>query len=114
MVITGFFSNGSFEKRPEFWPSRISIFIQMTISSLIFSRTGCMHTRHTATHRNTLQHTATHCNTHLQSDLLGSGLYTHTTHCNALQCNATHRNTLQHTVTHCNTYLQSELLGNRM
>ena len=54
MVITGLFSNGSFEKRPELsslnepfekrpgdWPSKISTCISTSISSLIFSRLGC-------------------------------------------------------------------------
>ena len=38
----GLFSNGSFEKRPELWPWRISICISTSISSLIFSGTGCI------------------------------------------------------------------------
>jgi len=41
MVITDLFANGSFEKRPELWTSRISICIPMAISSLILSGTGC-------------------------------------------------------------------------
>ena len=41
MVITGFFSNGSFEKRSQLSQSRISFCIPMTISSLIFPGTGC-------------------------------------------------------------------------
>jgi len=40
MVITGLFSNGSFEMRPELWPSKNSICISTSISSLIFSGTG--------------------------------------------------------------------------
>jgi len=45
MVITGLLSNGSFEKRRELWPSRISFCIPMTISSLICSGTGCNYIR---------------------------------------------------------------------
>jgi len=41
MVITGIFSNGSFEKRHELWPSRISICISTSILSRIFTGTGC-------------------------------------------------------------------------
>jgi len=40
MIITGLFSKGSFEKRPELRPSRISISIPATISSFIFSETS--------------------------------------------------------------------------
>ena len=47
MVITGLFSNGSFEKRPELWPSRGLICISTSISSLIFSGTGCTFIRYT-------------------------------------------------------------------
>jgi len=39
--VTGLFSNGSFEKRHELWPSRTSIAIPMTISSLMFLGTSC-------------------------------------------------------------------------
>ena len=35
------FSNGSFEKRPEFWPWNILNSIPMTISALILSGAGC-------------------------------------------------------------------------
>jgi len=41
MFITGSFSNGSFEKRLQLSPSRISFCILITISSLIFSGTSC-------------------------------------------------------------------------
>ena len=41
MVITGLFSNGSFEKRRELWPSRTLLSIPTSISSLIFYGTGC-------------------------------------------------------------------------
>jgi len=41
MVITGFFSYGSFERRHQLSPLRISFCIPMTISSLIFPATGC-------------------------------------------------------------------------
>ena len=37
MVIPGLFPNGWFEKRPELWPSRISICVSTSISSLTFS-----------------------------------------------------------------------------
>jgi len=40
MVLTGLLSNGSFEKRHELWPSRISLSIPTSISSLIFYRMG--------------------------------------------------------------------------
>ena len=39
IVMTGLLSNGSFEKRS--WPSKISIWISTSISSLIFSGTNC-------------------------------------------------------------------------
>ena len=41
MVVPGLFLNGSFEKRYKLWPSRISICVSTSISSLIFSGTGC-------------------------------------------------------------------------
>ena len=50
MVITGFFSYGSFEKRLQLSPSRISFCIPMTISSLIFPRTGCVNRGYMSIH----------------------------------------------------------------
>jgi len=41
MVNTDLFSQGSFEKRRQLWPSRISICFSTTISSLIFAGTDC-------------------------------------------------------------------------
>jgi len=60
MVMTGLFLKGSFEKRPGFWPSRISICISTSISSLIFSGTGCSAADWVTSHTNKLRHTHTY------------------------------------------------------
>jgi len=41
MIITGLFSNGSFEENPGLWPFRIPVWIPMTPSGPVASATGC-------------------------------------------------------------------------